>query len=34
MAALGRQAVEGMSAAEQEQILSGTAMRVYGKDWN
>lgn len=34
MAALGRQAVEGMSLAEQEQILSGTAMRVYGKDWN
>lgn len=34
MVELGRQAIEGMSSAEQEQILSGTAMRVYGKAWN
>lgn len=34
MAALGRQAVEGMSTAEQEQVLAGTAQRVYGKGWN
>jgi L-fuconolactonase len=33
MAVLGRRAVEKMSAAEQEQILGGTARRVYGKGW-
>jgi predicted TIM-barrel fold metal-dependent hydrolase len=33
MAVLGRRAVEQMSAAEQEQILAGTAQRVYGKGW-
>lgn len=33
MASLGRQAVEGMSDAEQVQIVSGTASRVYGKGW-
>lgn len=34
MASLGRQSVEGLSASEQEQILAGTARRVYGKGWN
>lgn len=35
MAGLGRQAVEqGFTSAEQEQILSGTARRIYGKGWN
>lgn len=34
MARLGRTAVEGMSATEQEQIFSGTAMRIYGKGWD
>lgn len=34
MAGLGHAAVEGMSAAEQEQILAGTARRVYGKGWS
>lgn len=33
MAGLGRAAVEGLSALEQEQILSGTARRVYAKGW-
>lgn len=33
MAGLGRSAVESMSAAEQEQILAGTAQRVYGERW-
>lgn len=33
MAKLGRRAVELLSAAEQEQILSGTAQRIYGKGW-
>lgn len=33
MAALGRRAVEGMGASESEQILGGTAMRVYGGGW-
>lgn len=34
MAGLAHRAVEGMSAVEQEQILAGTAQRVYGRDWN
>jgi predicted TIM-barrel fold metal-dependent hydrolase len=34
MAALGRQSVDGLSTSEQEQILAGTARRVYGKGWN
>jgi predicted TIM-barrel fold metal-dependent hydrolase len=34
MVSLGRQAVESLSAADQEQILAGTAQRVYGKGWN
>ena len=34
MVALGRNSVDGLSTAEQEQILAGTAARVYGKGWN
>ncbi len=34
MVTLGLRAVEGMSAAEQDQILAGTAMRIYGKGWS
>lgn len=33
MTVLGRRAVEQMSAAEQEQILAGTARRIYGRKW-
>ncbi|MCW2361284.1 MULTISPECIES: amidohydrolase family protein [Sphingobium] len=33
MAALGRAAVRNLTAAQQEMILGGTAMRVYGKSW-
>ncbi|MBO9604249.1 MAG: amidohydrolase [Novosphingobium sp.] len=38
MVALGRNSVDGLSTAEQEQILAGTAARVYGRNglggWN
>jgi len=34
MVALGRNSVGGLSTAEQEQILAGTAARVYRKGWN
>ena len=34
MVALGRNSVDGLGTAEQEQILAGTAARVYGKGWN
>lgn len=34
MVELGRRAVEQFSAAEQEQILAGTAHRVYGRGWS
>lgn len=34
MVALGRNAVAGFSPADQQQILAGTARRVYGKGWN
>jgi len=34
MVDLGRQAVEQFSTVEQEQILAGTARRLYGKGWN
>lgn len=34
MVALGNAAVEGFDAAAREQILHGTAARVYGKGWN
>ncbi len=33
MVDLGRRAVEQFTAAEQEQILAGTAQRIYGKGW-
>jgi len=34
LVALGRRSVEGLPAADQETILAGTAMRLYGKGWN
>ncbi|MCW3838317.1 amidohydrolase family protein [Sphingomonas canadensis] len=34
MADLGRSSVEGFGAREREQILSGTAERVYGRGWH
>lgn len=34
MVGLGQRAVEGMAAAEQEQILCGTAQRIYGRGWS
>jgi predicted TIM-barrel fold metal-dependent hydrolase len=33
MVELGRRAVEGINAADQDMILGGTAMRVYAKGW-
>ncbi len=34
MVDLGRRSVEGMSQADMDLILGGTAKRVYGKGWN
>lgn len=34
MAGLGRGAVDGMSVAEQDQVLAGTARRIYGRRWS
>ena len=34
MVELGRNAIGGLHAAAQEQVLSGTARRVYGGKWN
>ena len=34
MVNLGRRAVEGLTSAEQEAVLSKTGTRIYGKGWN